>query len=94
VAAAAGVAGISLGGGGGAVRSERGQFRAEWSRPRTPLAYAYPARCFGLAILLHDPRFARAGFDRAICGGRAGQRRSAIFHRVEDESMPMLDDPR
>lgn len=30
-------------------------------------AYRYPLGCLSAAIALHDPRFARAAFDRTIC---------------------------
>jgi hypothetical protein len=37
------------------------------TRARAPAAaYAYPLRCVSEAIALHDPRFARAAFERTI----------------------------
>lgn len=42
-------------------------------------AYGYPVRCLSLAIVLHDPRFARAGFDRTRpCGANGGYVAAAI----------------
>lgn len=37
------------------------------SARRKVAGYEYPVRCFSAVIVLHDPRFARADFDRTMC---------------------------
>ena len=43
--------------------------------PAPAAAFAYPLRCVSEAIALHDPRFARAAFERTIpaCPPRNGE---------------------
>jgi hypothetical protein len=43
--------------------------------PAPAAVYAYPLRCVSEAIALHDPRFARAAFERTIpsCPPRNGE---------------------
>lgn len=54
-------------------------------------AYGYPLRCLSVAIALHDPRFARADFDRAVPCGRFTGSVTAIFRRVDGAWVPVLD---
>jgi hypothetical protein len=61
---AAGPAGCARGGGpAGGDRSQNGTLGPGRARP----AYPYPLGCVSIAIALHDPRFARAHFDRTVC---------------------------
>ena len=89
-ATAAVLAALSLtGGGGGPIRE------ASAARQRGPAgvaaAYGYPLRCLSVTIPLHDPRFARADFDRALqCGQFTGDP-TAIFKRVQGWWRPLLD---
>jgi hypothetical protein len=77
------------GGGGGAVREASA---ARQPGPRgVAAAYGYPLRCLSVTIPLHDPRFARADFDRAFqCGQFTGDP-TAIFERVHGWWRPLLD---
>jgi hypothetical protein len=89
-ATAAVVAAVSLTGGGAYAVREAGA-----ARDRGPAgvaaAYGYPLRCLSVTILLHDPRFARADFDRALqCGQFTGDP-TAIFERVHGWWRPLLD---
>jgi hypothetical protein len=90
VGAAAVLAALSLiGSDGGPIRE------ASAARQRGPAgvaaAYGYPLRCLSVTIPLHDPRFARADFDRALqCGQFTGDP-TAIFKRVHGWWRPLLD---
>jgi hypothetical protein len=54
-------------------------------------AYGYPLRCLAVTIAPHDPRYARADFDRAVRCGRYDGYATAIFHRVDGAWVRALD---
>jgi hypothetical protein len=54
-------------------------------------AYSYPLRCLSISIAVHDPRFARADFDRRVPCGRYAGYPTAVFHRLDGAWVPVLD---
>lgn len=79
---------LTSGGGGGS----RGVSAARKpGPPGVAAAYGYPLRCLSVAIALHDPRFARADFDRTLPCGRYAGYATAIFRRSGGRWRPVLD---
>lgn len=54
-------------------------------------AYGYPLSCLAVTIAPHDPRYARADYNRAVPCGRYGGYGTAIFHRVDGVWVRALD---
>jgi hypothetical protein len=73
---------LALGGRGRAV--SHASARSRGGSVAVAPAAQYPVRCLSVAIALHDPRFARAGFDQTVpCGRHHG-------HVVASRSRPAV----
>lgn len=81
LAAAAAVAVLASGPLGSGHRPARAGVRAP-GRAGVAAAYGFPLKCLSVEISTHDPRFARADFDRSVPCGRFAGYSTAIFQRT------------
>jgi hypothetical protein len=72
---------LASGPAGGGHRPTHAGVRAP-GRAGVAAAYGFPLKCLSVEISTHDPRFARADFDRSVPCGRWAGYSTAIFRRT------------